>query len=93
MPLITTEFGTVFDVNITIGIQTFPLTVDTGSNDIYVMQTGYSWSVPLPKSILNISLAFGVRYGDEFAVDNITLKGQKGLQMSQTPWAMESTAG
>lgn len=42
LPLITTEFGSVFDVNITIGIQTFPLTVDTGSSDIYIMQTGYS---------------------------------------------------
>ncbi|KAJ5627517.1 hypothetical protein N7528_004944 [Penicillium herquei] len=40
--LIATEYGTVFDVPVTIGNQTFMLLVDTGSSDTYVMQTGYT---------------------------------------------------
>lgn len=39
--LIATQYGTVFDVPVTIGNQTFMLLVDTGSSDTYVMQTGY----------------------------------------------------
>ncbi|KIW95847.1 uncharacterized protein Z519_02911 [Cladophialophora bantiana CBS 173.52] len=39
--LLSTTFGTIFDVNVTIGGQTFPLLVDTGSSDTYVMRTGY----------------------------------------------------
>ncbi|OQV07519.1 hypothetical protein CLAIMM_11942 [Cladophialophora immunda] len=39
--LLSTTFGTIFDVNVTIGGQTFPLLVDTGSSDTYVMKNGY----------------------------------------------------
>lgn len=39
--LIATQYGTVFDVPVTIGNETFMLLVDTGSSDTYVMQTGY----------------------------------------------------
>ncbi|OAG44648.1 hypothetical protein AYO21_01138 [Fonsecaea monophora] len=39
--LLSTTFGTIFDVNVTIGGQTFPLLVDTGSSDTYVMKKGY----------------------------------------------------
>ncbi|KAJ5102762.1 hypothetical protein N7532_003291 [Penicillium argentinense] len=40
--LTATGYGTVFDVPITIGDQTFDLLVDTGSSDTYVMKTGYT---------------------------------------------------
>ncbi|KAJ5101776.1 hypothetical protein NUU61_003998 [Penicillium alfredii] len=36
-----TQFGTVFDVPITIGNQTFQALVDTGSSDTYVMRNSY----------------------------------------------------
>ncbi|OAP62013.1 hypothetical protein AYL99_04216 [Fonsecaea erecta] len=39
--LLATTFGTIFDVNVTIGGETFPLLVDTGSSDTYVMKKGY----------------------------------------------------
>ncbi|KIX98381.1 uncharacterized protein Z520_05682 [Fonsecaea multimorphosa CBS 102226] len=39
--LLSTTFGTNFDVNVTIGGETFPLLVDTGSSDTYVMKKGY----------------------------------------------------
>ncbi|KIW56854.1 hypothetical protein PV05_05474 [Exophiala xenobiotica] len=39
--LLSTTFGTIFDVNVTIGGQTIALLVDTGSSDTYVMRTGY----------------------------------------------------
>lgn len=42
LPLIATEYGTVFDVPVTIGSQTFQLLVDTGSSDTYVMEEGYT---------------------------------------------------
>ncbi|KAI9925772.1 hypothetical protein ASPWEDRAFT_60820 [Aspergillus wentii DTO 134E9] len=40
-PMISTEFGTVFDVEVTVGNQSFQLLVDTGSSDTYVMKTGF----------------------------------------------------
>ncbi|KAJ5368259.1 uncharacterized protein N7496_008019 [Penicillium cataractarum] len=42
IPLVATQFGTVFDVPVTIGNQTFQLLVDTGSSDTYVMNTGFT---------------------------------------------------
>ncbi|KAH8698922.1 aspartic peptidase domain-containing protein [Talaromyces proteolyticus] len=39
--LIATEFGSVFDVDVSLSNQTFKLLVDTGSSDTYVMKTGY----------------------------------------------------
>ncbi|KAL4819918.1 aspartic peptidase domain-containing protein [Aspergillus spinulosporus] len=39
-PMVSTEYGTVFDVEATIGGQTFQLLVDSGSSDLYVMRTG-----------------------------------------------------
>lgn len=39
--LTSTLFGTVFDVPMTIGNQTFQMLVDTGSSDTYVMREGY----------------------------------------------------
>ncbi|ODM20647.1 hypothetical protein SI65_03700 [Aspergillus cristatus] len=41
-PLKATEYGTIFDVPVTIGNQTFQLLVDTGSSDTYVVQTGFT---------------------------------------------------
>lgn len=41
IPLVATEFGTVFDAPVTIGGQEFQLLVDTGSSDTYVMRNGY----------------------------------------------------
>lgn len=40
-PAISTTFGTIFDVNVTIGNQTFPLTLDTGSSDLWVVKSGF----------------------------------------------------
>lgn len=42
-PLKATKYGTVFDVPVTIGNQTFQLLVDTGSSDTYVAQTGFTY--------------------------------------------------
>jgi hypothetical protein len=42
IPLVSTEFGTVFDAPVKIGNQTFQLLVDTGSSDTYVMKSGYT---------------------------------------------------
>ncbi|KAL5049327.1 hypothetical protein BDW71DRAFT_175672 [Aspergillus fruticulosus] len=41
-PMVSTEYGTVFDVEATIGGQTFQLLVDSGSSDLYVMKTGFT---------------------------------------------------
>ncbi|KAL6237491.1 hypothetical protein BDW75DRAFT_228677 [Aspergillus navahoensis] len=40
--MVSTEYGTVFDVEATIGGQTFQLLVDSGSSDLYVMKTGFT---------------------------------------------------
>jgi hypothetical protein len=40
-PLVSTLFNSDFDVNVTIGGQTFPLLVDTGSSDTYVVKSGF----------------------------------------------------
>jgi hypothetical protein len=40
-PLVSTLFNTDFDVNVTIGGQTFPLLVDTGSSDTYVVKKDF----------------------------------------------------
>lgn len=40
-PLISAEFGTIFDVEAKFGNQSFQLLVDTGSSDTWVVQTGY----------------------------------------------------
>ena len=42
IPLLSTEYGTVFDAPMTIGNQSFHMLVDTGSSDTYVMKTGYT---------------------------------------------------
>ncbi|CAG8905867.1 unnamed protein product [Penicillium salamii] len=42
IPLISAEYGTVFDAPMTIGNQSFQMLVDTGSSDTYVMQDGYT---------------------------------------------------
>ncbi|OGE54264.1 hypothetical protein PENARI_c006G05815 [Penicillium arizonense] len=42
IPLVSTEFGAVFDAPVKIGNQTFQLLVDTGSSDTYVMKFGYT---------------------------------------------------
>ncbi|KAL4779436.1 aspartic peptidase domain-containing protein [Aspergillus varians] len=41
-PMVSTGYGTVFDVEVTIGGQSFDLLVDSGSSDLYVMQTGFT---------------------------------------------------
>ncbi|KAL4926181.1 pepsin-like aspartic protease [Aspergillus undulatus] len=41
-PMVSTLYGTVFDVETTIGGQTFQLLVDSGSSDLYVMKTGFT---------------------------------------------------
>ncbi|KAJ5334141.1 uncharacterized protein N7506_007924 [Penicillium brevicompactum] len=42
IPLVSTEFGTVFDAPMKIGNQSFQMLVDTGSSDTYVMENGYT---------------------------------------------------
>lgn len=39
--LIATTYGSIFDVDVALGNETFKLLVDTGSSDLYVMKTGY----------------------------------------------------
>lgn len=41
-PLKATKYGTIFDVPVTVGNQTFQLLVDTGSSDTYVVKTGFT---------------------------------------------------
>src|SRR5947209_5247499 len=36
------RYGTTFAVNATLGNQTFPLLVDTGSSDLFVLQEGWT---------------------------------------------------
>jgi hypothetical protein len=40
-PLTSAQFGTIFDVEVQFGNQSFLFLVDTGSSDTWVMQTGY----------------------------------------------------
>jgi hypothetical protein len=40
-PLVSAEFGTIFDVEAQFGNQSFQLLVDLGSSDTWVVQTGY----------------------------------------------------
>ncbi|KAJ5113349.1 hypothetical protein N7456_001883 [Penicillium angulare] len=42
LPLRATTYGSVFDVPVTIGNQTFQLLLDTGSSDTYVMEEGFT---------------------------------------------------
>lgn len=42
VPLISTQYGTVFDAPVTIGNQRFQMLVDTGSSDTYVMKSDYT---------------------------------------------------
>ncbi|OJJ50737.1 hypothetical protein ASPZODRAFT_54773 [Penicilliopsis zonata CBS 506.65] len=39
--MLATEYGTIFDVDVTVGNQTFQLQVDTGSSDLWVAKTGF----------------------------------------------------
>ena len=41
-PMVVTEYGTVFDVEATIGGQNFSLLVDSGSSDLYVMESNFT---------------------------------------------------
>lgn len=41
-PMVATEYGTVFDVEATIGGQNFSLLVDSGSSDLYVMESDFT---------------------------------------------------
>ncbi|KAL4940568.1 hypothetical protein BDV06DRAFT_223942 [Aspergillus oleicola] len=40
--MVATEYGTIFDVEATIGGQRFQLLVDSGSSDLYVMKTNFT---------------------------------------------------
>jgi hypothetical protein len=40
-PLRATEYGTIYDVEVQFGNQSFMLLVDTGSSDTWVLETGY----------------------------------------------------
>ncbi|KAF4997962.1 hypothetical protein FGRMN_3482 [Fusarium graminum] len=57
-PLIATEYGTIYDVEVQFGNQSFMLLVDTGSSDTWVLQTGYkcinsSDNLVLPQATCN----------------------------------------
>ncbi|KAL4915686.1 aspartic peptidase domain-containing protein [Aspergillus aurantiobrunneus] len=41
-PMVATMYGTVFDVQATVGGQSFDLLVDSGSSDLYVMESGFT---------------------------------------------------
>ncbi|KAF5668369.1 peptidase catalytic [Fusarium heterosporum] len=62
-PLIATEYGTIYDVEVQFGNQSFMLLVDTGSSDTCVLQTGCqcinsSDNLALPRATCNYASTY-----------------------------------
>ncbi|KAM0340372.1 hypothetical protein ACHAPU_010508 [Fusarium lateritium] len=62
-PLVATEYGTIYDIEVQFGNQSFMLLVDTGSSDTWVLQTGYqcinsSDNLVLPQAACNYTSAY-----------------------------------